>query len=142
MTDPTTDPMTDPMTELTDPTSDRVSRDELVDRAIHQLARAIVKHPLAAQAAYSALIREGRAFAETDEGRRVRAQLARSELAARLRTAWQLVTFGMLEADPPPGAIPSVLVEALVQAVFRSRFEARLSEAMLQRSDGQRPSSP
>ena len=119
-----------------------VARDDLLDQAIHQLARAIIKHPLAAQAAYRALVREGRAFAATDEGRRVRAKLARSELAARLRTAWQLVTFGMLEGDAPPGAIPSVLVEALVQAVFRSRFEARLSDAMLGRSDGGEPPVP
>lgn len=118
-----------------------VSQDELVDDALHLLARAIVKHPLAAQAAYRALVREGRAFAATDEGRRARAKLARSELAARLRTAWQLVTFGMLEGDAPPGAIPSVLVEALVQAVFRSRFEARLSDAMLGRSDGSEPAA-
>jgi hypothetical protein len=122
--------------------SDPVSCDDVIDRAIHQLARAIVKHPLAAQAAYSALVREGRAFAQTDEGRQIRARLARSELAARLRTAWQLVTFGMLQGDPPPGAIPSVLVEALVQAVFRSRFEARLSDAMLGRSDGREPPAP
>lgn len=126
---------------MADPVSP-VPRDELVDQALHQLARAIVKHPLAAQAAYRALVREGRAFAATDEGRRVRAGLARSELAARLRTAWQLVTFGMLEGDAPPGAIPSVLVEALVQAVFRSRFEARLSDAILGRSDGGERSGP
>lgn len=126
---------------MADPVSP-VARDALVDQAIQQLARAIVKHPLAAQAAYRALVREGRAFAATDEGRHVRAGLARSELAARLRTAWQLVTFGMLEGDAPPGAIPSVLVEALVQAVFRSRFEARLSDAMLGRSDGGEPSAP
>jgi hypothetical protein len=117
------------------------ARDDLIDQALHQLARAIVKHPLAAQAAYRALVREGRAFAQTDEGRRVRAHLARSELAARLRTAWQLVTFGMLEGDAPPGAIPSVLIEALVQAVLRSRFEARLSDALLGRSDGGEPSA-
>lgn len=111
--------------------SDAAARDGRVDDAIHQLARAIVKHPIAAQAAYQALVREGRAFGETDEGRRIRTQLASSELVARLRTAWELVTFGMLRDATPPGAIPSVLIEALVQAVLRDRFEARLSDAML-----------
>jgi hypothetical protein len=102
-----------------------------IDRALHQLARAIVQHPLAAQAAYCALVREGRAFAATDEGRLLRRQLARSELAARLRTAWQLVTLGMLRDDATPGTIPSVLVDALVQAALRDRFESRLRDALV-----------
>jgi len=112
-----------------------VSQDERIDRAIQQLTRAIVKYPLAAQAAYRALVREGRAFATTEEGRQIRDQLAQSDLAARLRTAWELVTLGMLRDEAPAGAIPSVLVEALVQAVFRNRFEARLHEAMVRRSE-------
>jgi len=47
------------------------------------------------------------------------------------------VSLGMLRDEAPAGAIPSVLVEALVQAVFRNRFEARLHEAMVLR--GERP---
>lgn len=116
--------------------TDVVSRDERIDRAIQQLTRAIVKYPLAAQAAYSALVREGRAFATTDEGRQIRDQLAQSDLAARLRTGWELLTLGMLRDETPGGAIPSVLVEALVQAVFRNRFEARLHEAMVRPGEG------
>lgn len=105
--------------------------DERVDRAIRALTRAIVKHPIAAQAAYRALVREGRAFAETAEGRRLRDQLAGSELVARLRTTWQLVTLGALADDAAPGAIPSVVIEALVQAALRDRFEDRLHDALL-----------
>ena len=109
----------------------RARDDALVDQAIAQLGRAIVKHPLAAQAAYRALVREGRAFAQTDEGRRLRDRLARSELVGRLRTAWELVTFGMLRDDAAPGAIPSVVIEAFVQALLRDRFEARVHDALL-----------
>jgi hypothetical protein len=105
-----------------------------LDRSLHQLARVIVMHPMAAQAAYRALVREGRAFGETEDGRRMRGQLARSELVARLRTAWELVTLGMLGDDTPPGAIPSVMIEAMVQAVLRDRFEARLADAMMGRA--------
>ena len=111
--------------------SEPAARDEVVDRAIRQLARAMVKYPIAAQAAYQALVREGRAFAATDEGRALRARLARSELVARLRTAWELATLGMLRDDAPAGAIPSVVVEAMIHAVLRDRFEARLHDAML-----------
>jgi hypothetical protein len=124
-------------------------RDERIDLAIQHLTRAIVKYPVAAQAAYSALVREGRAFAATDEGRRIRNQLAGSELVSRLRTAWELMTFGMLRDESPVGVLPSVLVEALVQAVFRERFEARLHRAMAQhterideRSDDRDPHNP
>ena len=110
-------------------------RDERLELAVQQLTRAIVKHPLAVQAVYGALVREGRAFAATDEGRRIRDQLAGSELVARLRTAWELMTFGMLRDESPAGVIPSVLVEALVGAVLRKRFEARLHRAMAQHSE-------
>jgi hypothetical protein len=110
--------------------TDLAARDQLVDRAIRELVGALVKHPIAAQSAYRALVREGRAFAQTEDGRRIRHQLARSELVARLRTAWELVTLGMLGDDTPAGAIPSVVVEALVQAALRDRFEARLHDAM------------
>jgi hypothetical protein len=117
-------------------------RDEQIDGAIRSLVRAMVLHPIATQAAYSALVREGRAFAETDEGRRIRSQLAQSDLAARLRTAWEVSTFGMFRDEAPPGTIPSVLVEALVQAVFRQRFESRLFAAMQgNRSDEREPES-
>jgi hypothetical protein len=106
-----------------------MSTDAAIDAALAMLQRAIVKHPLAAQAIYNALVREGRAFGETDEGRALRERLVRSETTARLQTAWQILTFGMLEADATPGSLPSVLVEAFVQAVFRTRFEARLHHA-------------
>jgi hypothetical protein len=101
-------------------------REDSIDIALRAIQRAIVKHPLAAQAIYSALVREGRAYGETEEGRLLRERLARSELATRLRTTWDIVTFGMLDAHARPGVVPSVLMEALVQAVFRTRFEARV----------------
>jgi hypothetical protein len=119
------------------PADDR-TRERAIDNAIRQLARAVVKHPIAAQAAYRALVREGRAFAQTDDGRRIQHRLAGSELVARLRTAWELVTFGMLREESPPGALPSVLIEALVQAVLRDRFEARVHDAMVPRSPEER----
>jgi hypothetical protein len=118
------------------------SRDEVIDHAIRSLVRALVIHPIAAQAAYSALVREGRAFAATDEGRRIRSQLAQSDLAARVRTAWDVITFGMLRDDAPPGTIPSVLVEALVQAVFRKRFESRLFAAIQGEGSDEREPQP
>jgi hypothetical protein len=104
--------------------------DDEIDRGLRLVQRAIVKHPVAAQAIYSALVREGRAYAETAEGQALRERLVRSEAAARVRTAWEAVSFGMLEHDAKPGAIPSVLVDVFVQAISRARFEARLQRAV------------
>jgi hypothetical protein len=104
--------------------------DPLVEQMLRLLQRAVVKHPIATQAAYSALIREGRAFGETEEGRALREQLQRSELVDRLRTVWDVVTFGML-AEVPGQVIPSVLIEAVARAAVASCFESRVFQALL-----------
>jgi hypothetical protein len=97
-----------------------------IDDAMLFLQRAFVKHPIAAQAIYHALVREGRAYARTDEGRVLRECLLRSDAVGRLRTAWDIITCGLVTDEPPRGAIPSVLLEALARALFRPAFEARL----------------
>jgi hypothetical protein len=107
-----------------------------LDEALRQLHRAVLKHPLAAKAVYSALVREGRAYGMTDEGRNLRDRLSRSEEITRLRSAWELLTFGMMNDESPGNRLPSALVEALVQAVLRPRFESRLRGAL------RRPGAP
>lgn len=99
---------------------------EDLDACLELVQRSIVKHPMAAQAIYSALVREGRAYAATPEGAALRTRLASSESTTRVRTALDILTFGMLDHDAPPGVIPTVLLDAFIQAVFRARFEARL----------------
>jgi hypothetical protein len=110
-----------------------VPDDEELDAAVRALRRALVKHPFAFQSAYAALVREGRAYARTEEGRRDRERLLRSELATHLRSAWEIVSFGML-GEPSSGSLPSSMVEALVRSVLGPCFEARLHRGL--RSSG------
>jgi hypothetical protein len=100
-----------------------------LDKVLRQLRGAIVKHPFAAQSLHSALVREGRAYGQTVEGRRLREQLLRSEMVTRLRTAWEVMTFGAL-GEPTTGALPSLIAEAFVQSVLRTGFESRLQSGL------------
>lgn len=94
-----------------------------------QLQRAIVKHPFASQAIFSALVAEGRAYARTPEGATLRHNVVRSDLVLRVRSAWDILTFGAL-TDERASAIPSVLCEALARAAMQDGFEARIFEAV------------
>jgi hypothetical protein len=94
-----------------------------------QLQRAIVKHPFASQAVFSALVSEGRAYAQTPEGAELRKSIGRSELLLRIRSAWDIVTFGVL-SDERAGTLPSVVIEALARAAAQQCFEARVFEAV------------
>lgn len=97
--------------------------------ALAQLQRAIVKHPFASQAMFSALVSEGRAYAQTPEGAELRRSIGRSELLLRIRSAWDIVTFGVLN-DERAGTMPSVVIEALARAAAQQRFEARIAGAL------------
>jgi hypothetical protein len=115
------------------------SATEAVDEALRRLRRAVVKHPFAAQSIHAALVREGRAFAETEEGRLVRERLLRSEIVTRMRSAWEIVTFGML-AEPTTGGLPSTMAEAFVHSVLLPSFEARLHRGL--RAPARGPGEP
>jgi hypothetical protein len=100
-----------------------------LEQALAALQRIVVKHPIAAQALYGALIREGRAYAETEEGRLLREELLRSETVTRIRSVWEIVTFGALK-DAASGGIPSALLEALARSAVESCFESRVFRAL------------
>jgi hypothetical protein len=75
--------------------------------------RALLKHPLAAQAAITALVSEGRRFAETAAGRRWHARLAGSELVRRGQELWEGSGLGLFEDDPDT-VLPSALLDSLL----------------------------
>jgi hypothetical protein len=77
----------------------------------------LVKYPIAAQAAFASLVREGRRFAATDEGRGWKARLAGSPLVSQARTLFEGLAGGVL--DERGGTLPSAYADALIRALDR-----------------------
>ncbi len=77
---------------------------------------ALLKHPVAAQAAMRALVAEGRQFAQTPAGKRWQARLADSELVRRGRMLWQGSVLNVLE-ETSDSLIPSALLDAILGAL-------------------------
>ena len=86
----------------------------------------VIEHPVAAQALFRAFVAEGRAFAETAEGRRWRDELAGSELIRRGRVVWEAGTLNLLEEDAET-VLPSKLLDAVVHTAGVEALEPLLS---------------
>lgn len=100
------------------PRRDGDGQDDDAGVALLREAQAVlVKYPIAAQAAFAALVREGRRFAATDEGRGWKARLAGSPLVAQARTLFEGLAGGVLHEHG--GALPSAYVDALIRALDR-----------------------
>jgi hypothetical protein len=99
------DDATPPRIELRNPASQEVD-------LLRQLQRILLTHPVAAQAAFSALVAEGRRFAATDEGKVWHERLKGSAVLRELRLVFDLSTLGLLEEET--GAVlPSTYLDAL-----------------------------
>ncbi len=90
--------------------------DEVVAR-LRGVQEVLVKYPIAAQAAFRALVREGRHYALTDEGLAWKERLRGSPLVARARTLFEGLAAGMVGEGT--GGLPSAYVDALVRGVDR-----------------------
>ncbi|MEP7123920.1 MAG: hypothetical protein ABJE95_23530 [Byssovorax sp.] len=90
------------------------------DETIRRLRAAqtiLVKYPVASQAAFAALVREGRLFAKTEEGQRWKRRLTPSPMLAKARTLFEGLAKGIVAEQG--AALPSTYVEALVHALDR-----------------------
>ena len=94
-------------------------------RVLRSAQMLMLKHPVAAQAAFSALLAEGRSFAETAEGRRWKRRLTRSSLLHRARLVWEVTTLWMLEQEPS-GVLPSAYLDALFMSASSEELEPLL----------------
>lgn len=101
---------------------------------LQKLQGVLLAHPVAAQAAFAALIAEGRRFAETPAGRSWQQLLVGSPLLRRARAPWDAATLWMLE-EGSPDVLPSAFVDALCSVAQRPDAEAAL-ERMLTRARG------
>ena len=91
-----------------------------------QLQLVILRHPVAAQALFRALVVEGRRFAQTPDGRRWAAALVDSPLLRRARMVWDVVTLRTLDDDPAT-LVPSAIVDAFVKVSAVDALEPFLS---------------
>ncbi len=89
--------------------------DEEIIALLDGAQMAMIKHPTAAQAAFAALVREGRRFAETAEGEKWLQVLGGSGLVRRARWVWETTSLNMLEEDAGT-IVPSTYLEALLRA--------------------------
>ncbi|HEX8440877.1 hypothetical protein [Archangium sp.] len=92
---------------------------------LRRLQGVLLQHPLSAQAAFSALMAEGRRFATTPEGAAWKAALASSELVRNGRLLWDVLSLNLLEEEQST-VVPSAYLEALFRAASSSDVEALL----------------
>jgi hypothetical protein len=95
----------------------------------------LLRHPIAAQAAFAALIAEGRRFAATPEGAEHAAALAGSDLVHKGRRVWDAVGMSLLEDDPAT-VVPSAYLEALFRAARSANLEGLLGRLQGLRDGG------
>lgn len=111
--------------------------DDRAVRVVRTLQLALLKHPMAGQAAFNALLAEGRAFAKTAEGRALRAKLERSELVHRARLVFDFATLSMLEQSPPD-VLPSAYVDVLFMLGANRRSDEILDKVFSREDDDER----
>ena len=101
---------------------EREEEDVAVLRSLQTL---VLAHPVAAQALFSALVAEGRAFVVTPAGREWKERLSRSSLLHRARLVFETGTMWTLD-DEHSGPLPS----GYLDAVFMSASDGRMEEIM------------
>lgn len=93
------------------------------------LQHVLLRHPVAAQAAFAALVAEGRRFAGTPAGADWQRRLTGSALLRRLRAPWDAATLWMLE-DGTPDVLPSAYVDALCSVAQSDVLEETVQRLM------------
>lgn len=91
------------------------------ERAMFELLngarRAVLGSPAAARDLHDLLVAEGRRYAETPEGARLRDALAASPAVENLRRVWETVSLNVLDG-PRAEAVPAAWAELLADAVI------------------------
>jgi len=100
--------------------------------ALDALHRAIFKYPIAIKAAFSALVAEGRSYAETEEGAVWCERLSQAKMMGRARLLWEVLSLSAFtERNDEP--LPSVFADTLVRALKSQHLEPLLSKVLERR---------
>jgi hypothetical protein len=102
--------------------------DEALELVVEGVRDSIMRHPIATQAAFAALVAEGKRFAESERGKLLAEQLARSELVARLRVVWESLSMTAF-VEQPDVPLPSFFLDGVVRAAAEQGLESLLSRA-------------
>ncbi len=88
--------------------------------------RWLLEHPVAAKAAFRALVREGRAFADTEEGAALEQRLLRSSKMQSASLLFRSLSMGLLN-DDSDGLLPSAYVDNVLRLIQSDRVELVLA---------------
>ena len=101
-------------------------------RALGNLHRALFRYPMAAQAAFSALVTEGRRFARTPEGAEWQERLLSSRETGSAQLLWEILSSRTF-TERTEGALPSTLLDALSRAIRVKNIEPLLARIIERR---------
>lgn len=80
--------------------------------------RAVLGNPAAARGLHDLLVAEGRRYADTPKGARLRDGLVASEAVENLRRVWETVSLNVLDGPAEPSAAPDAWADLLADAVI------------------------
>jgi hypothetical protein len=116
--------------------------DDDLQEVLRELQFLLLKHPVAAQGAFAALVAEGRRFARTPAGKQWEARLRGSDLVRRGRVVWEVVTMKMLE-EHAPTVLPTTYLDAMVKATSSAELEPLLARLFdMEWEDGRTDPAP
>ncbi|APE15562.1 hypothetical protein [Mycolicibacterium pallens] len=79
--------------------------------------RAVLGNPAAARKIHDLLVAEGRRYADTPRGARLRDGLIASESVENLRRVWEMVSLNVLGGPASPSGTPDAWADLLVDAL-------------------------
>lgn len=80
--------------------------------------RGVLGNPAAARGLHNLLVGEGRRYADTPAGSRLRDALVASDAVENLRRIWETVSLNVLDGPAEPNAAPDAWAELLADAVI------------------------
>ncbi|BDB43445.1 MULTISPECIES: hypothetical protein [Mycobacterium] len=82
------------------------------------LRRAVLGNPAAARRMHDLLVAEGRRYARTPRGTRLRDALVASEAVENLRRVWEMVSLNILDGPTAPSGVPNAWADLLADALI------------------------
>lgn len=92
--------------------------------------RAVLGNPATARRLHDLLVAEGRRYADTPRGARLRDQLVASEAVDDLRRVWESVSLNVLGGPTSPNATPDAWADLLADAFIEHGLDDSILDRM------------